>query len=811
MSAQNRPRNKSLAPLNGVRRSTVLLGILLCFALLLLSMSSLHTAQQKRQDYRFLSRYLKLEALLGQATTALANERATLHWMAGLDGLFYVGNTLEAYQKKTDEAAQLVLSEVAKSLDDKAFSDHLTFQSRHIRKLLAQFEQDIVAQHVYRASMSSDLALMDSQRDRDLHLFVFNHFGTLIAHLDNLRSGLRYQSVNQPPAILTNFAFSDAAWQISLANSKLSALFEGYITSGNNALGTASAQSASLIGKMEQQQQMIREIEAYNNIDHDLVAKATALSKWYNSSYQPAVRRIVQAIGTETQPPYSNWQWKKNSNTLQNFGKDVYNKASEISFRYVADAQQSAIHSFLANGLLIICSAGLLLCVARIMRKVHHQAIHDELTGLPNRRYFRIHRENFLDGNKTFSQPCGLLLIDLYKFKSVNERLGQTTGDKLLQAVGERLDTFFAGEAFVARMDGDEFSVLIHDDVAPDIIEKANQVSAILSNQFKIEGHSIQLQSCIGCASYPADADCSEDLNKAANLALNAAKAEGAGTVTAFKASIAEAFFDRELMEIELRNAQSLNQFELYYQPQFDLQQQKVSGVEALIRWHHPKRGMVSPAIFIPLAEECGMLPQIGQWVLEQAFHQSNLWRKHEDLQLKMSVNVSAHQFFQGNLTSIIKEGLIREELPPETVELEITESAAMEEMDVVTSKLAELRDQGVQVALDDFGTGFSSLSYLQELPLDTLKIDQSFIYSCKDDKDEHYLLLQGITAIAQSLGFGTVAEGVETQAQLEIVSELGIDTVQGYFYSKPVPAKDIPAMVATLNKDTENKSLKAA
>jgi EAL domain-containing protein (putative c-di-GMP-specific phosphodiesterase class I) len=264
-------------------------------------------------------------------------------------------------------------------------------------------------------------------------------------------------------------------------------------------------------------------------------------------------------------------------------------------------------------------------------------------------------------------------------------------------------------------------------------------------------------------------------------------------------------------METELAHALDNNEFELHYQPQFDLENCVVEGVEALIRWRHPERGMVSPFHFIPVAEDAGLLPAIGQWVIREAAQQSARWKNDFGLHLRMSVNVSAHQFLHGDLVKFITDTLQREKLDPASFEIEITESVAMAEIDLVVSKLNALHDLGIRIALDDFGTGYSSLSYLQDLPLDTLKIDRSFITKIDNGTRTQRLLLESIASMAQRLEFHTVAEGVETDDQLRQVQLLGIDTVQGYYYSKPVQGDQIPEDVRAIDHEHCKQNRKAA
>jgi diguanylate cyclase (GGDEF)-like protein len=432
---------------------------------------------------------------------------------------------------------------------------------------------------------------------------------------------------------------------------------------------------------------------------------------------------------------------------------------------------------------------------------MHHQATHDELTELPNRRSFKYSCEEKLDSAVVKPLPASLLLIDLYKFKAINDTLGQVVGDQLLRQVATRLQHAMASKGITARLGGDEFAVLLANNDSTSASYVAAELFDTLSGLYTLDEQSVALNVCIGYASFPEHAKTSEELRKAADLALYEAKQKGPGTVQPYRKSFGQAFLDRQVMEKELSRAIERNEFELVYQPQFDLKKQVVGGVEALIRWQHPTRGTVSPFHFIPVAEEAGMLPLIGQWVIDEAIRQAACWRADYGLDLRMSVNVSTHQFLNGDLVAIIKEALRREKLEPSALEIEITESVAMAELEVVIDKLNALHELGIRIALDDFGTGYSSLSYLQDLPLDTLKIDRTFVTKVDGGTRTQKLLLESIAGMAKLLEFHTVAEGVETDRQLDKVRALGIDTVQGYYYSKPISGAQIPIDVPSINE----------
>jgi len=421
-------------------------------------------------------------------------------------------------------------------------------------------------------------------------------------------------------------------------------------------------------------------------------------------------------------------------------------------------------------------------------------------TQLCNRRKFKTDCEFKLEDAGARGQQYLLIVLNLHQFKTVNDSLGQLTGDKLLQQIARKLMLAVESNSVVARMGGDEFSVLQSFQNSETTRMVVDTIVRSITGTVSVDGQIVRINACAGYALYPKDAATLEDLRKAADLSLYHAKQKGAGTICAHNQSIASAFQQRQSLETDLSRAIEREEFELHYQPQFDLRHGAVEGVEALLRWNHPERGSVSPFQFIPVAEDAGLLPVLGQWVIEEAARQAGIWQRLNGMSLRMSVNVSVQQFLHRDIAYNVSDVLERHNLSPQNFEIEITESVAMAEIDRVLQQLQVIREQGVRVALDDFGTGYSSLGYLQDLPLDTLKIDRSFITKLDTGDGRQRVLLDSIANIARSFKFHTVAEGVETDTQLHHVRALGIDTVQGYYYSKPLPAGLLPNAVQQIN-----------
>jgi diguanylate cyclase (GGDEF)-like protein/PAS domain S-box-containing protein len=414
---------------------------------------------------------------------------------------------------------------------------------------------------------------------------------------------------------------------------------------------------------------------------------------------------------------------------------------------------------------------------------LHRQATKDSLTGLPNRMVF----EDTLAQCLRENAKLALLWIDLDRFKEVNDSLGHRIGDALIRHVAGRLSECAGKATLLARIGGDEFAIILHASATRDDAEIcAQRIASELQAAFQIEDYELFVTASIGISMYPEHAATAMELQQKADTAMYRAKSRGKNGYAFFEENLETGARARLEMETSLRRAMQNRELELYYQPQVDLGGELL-GMEALLRWNHPKRGTVSPAEFIPIAEETGLIVPIGSWVIREACRQCAEWRK-QGFNLKIAVNVSALQFYFSDLLEIVRTALSAYSLKPESLELELTESLIMRNAEDSTKELQRLRELGVSVAIDDFGTGYSSLSYLQKLPVDLLKIDRSFLQEI--DVASTCALIQAITQVAHSLGLRVAAEGVETISQLQAIRRIGVDLAQGFLFGRPMPAE---------------------
>jgi len=415
-------------------------------------------------------------------------------------------------------------------------------------------------------------------------------------------------------------------------------------------------------------------------------------------------------------------------------------------------------------------------------------ALRDPVTDLPNRRAFDICLATAL---ASAAPEAVVLLVDLDRFKHVNDTLGHPIGDGLLCLVAKRLRSLVRTADFVARFGGDEFAVVLSP-VPGGATDLARRIVDVLGRPYLIDGHLVTVGASVGIASAPQHGQSVPGLVRCADLALYAAKAAGRGVFRVFEPELDQRAKDRRTLEIELRRALMLREFELHYQPQIDIETQTVEGFEALIRWNHPGRGLIPPGDFIPLAEEIGLIVPLGEWVIRQSCLEATRWPD----QIRVAVNVSSLQFADAErLVNVITHALATSGLPGRRLEIEITESVLLRDQSFVLAALHQLHALGVRVAMDDFGTGYSSLSQLRSFPFDKIKIDRSFVHT-NDNPDSQNAIVRAITALGISLGMQTIAEGVETAGELERVRSEGCRSVQGYLFSRPVPSSEIAALL---------------
>jgi PAS domain S-box/diguanylate cyclase (GGDEF) domain len=422
-------------------------------------------------------------------------------------------------------------------------------------------------------------------------------------------------------------------------------------------------------------------------------------------------------------------------------------------------------------------------------QQLTHQALHDPLTKLANRILFRDRVEHALAKIPRSKTTMAVLFLDLDNFKTVNDSLGHARGDMLLMAVAERLRSCLRITDTPARLGGDEFAVLIEDANQPeDAVFVVERITEILLDPFEIEGTEVFVGASIGIATSVTGSENPEELLRNADVAMYKAKSQGKGRYVFFEKEMREALMERIELESDLRTAIENRELELNYQPIVELETNRVTGMEALIRWNHPRHGLILPDKFIPIAEDANLIVPIGSWVLDEACRQGSRWiREHGDkFGLSITVNLSIRQFQQSELVKIVAKVLERSALPPDCLILEITETLMIQNTEAMIEKLHALKALGIRLAIDDFGTGYSSLSYLHRFPVDILKIDKSFIEKINQGK-EGRAVARAIIMMGDSLNLRVIAEGVENAEQVAALKYLGCESGQGYYFSRPL------------------------
>jgi len=427
---------------------------------------------------------------------------------------------------------------------------------------------------------------------------------------------------------------------------------------------------------------------------------------------------------------------------------------------------------------------------------LEHLAHHDELTSLPNRLLLSDRLTQSIKLAHRHKKKFAVLFIDLDNFKKINDSLGHGVGDIILQETAKRLKHCVRETDTVARLGGDEFTVIVNDVQDNDVVtEITTKIIHDMQTKFQIDEHKLYITTSIGVSIYPDDAISAENLLRNADAAMYKAKDGGRNTYRYYTEDMTQKAFEHILMESNLRHALKYDELIVYYQPQVNANNNQIVGMEALVRWIHPELGMISPAQFIPLAEKTGLIVQLGEHVFDIATKQMAIWVKEYQFTGRVAINLSVKQLRQKNLFEVLSDTLERNHCKPDWVELEITENYVMNNPEQAIRTLQKLQDMGIEIAIDDFGTGYSSLSYLKRLPVNKLKIDQSFVRDIVEDEDDRIIITSTI-ALAKNMKLGIIAEGVETLEQKNYILEQGCGLIQGYYYSRPVPELEMTQLL---------------
>ena len=645
----------------------------------------------------------------------------------------------------------------------------------------------------------------------DLHanpaMRYFHNYTQVIDSIDKQRRAEQSTLAVNRQEIFIHIQLSNAVWNLIESTSQIVTLLEG--TKASSKTGNTKVDighhSQLLYGlNMEVELHLGELLRVSDSIDNVTISNSiTALAQWYPTNYRSVSWRAQRMSVNGYIPLDSLGQWASAAAEIRQRATSIRQQNHDKTLASVKDVHARSTNVLIINTLLGCLALIMAIASLFFFRKLQQQAYRDELTGLHNRRSFTESLSQRMEQATVQQSSLGLLAIDLDRFKYVNDTMAQENGDQLLQDVAARLREVVTLDETVARLGGDEFGIIHRSKDPSSAQELAAKVSTCLSAPFFLNGITLNIDCSVGVARFPNDAGTPDALIKAADIALYRARKNGTGQIVAYDSDMEKALLKVARTEQDLKVALEQQQFQLYYQPQYNLASCRVESVEALLRWHHPKHGMVPPDRFIPIAEQAGLMPTIGQWVITEAVSQAALWRAQAGTPLRVAVNVSSEQFLCAGFADAVMACLEQHQLPGELLEIELTESVAMCDMQLVVDILDRMRSAGIKIALDDFGTGYSSLSYLQDLPLDTLKIDKSFVQKLLTGDERLESITESIVALGKSLNLDTVAEGVETCDQLNHVFDMGISVVQGYFYSRPVPAEELAQVIIDIN-DTD-------
>lgn len=711
-----------------------------------------------------------------------------------------------------------VRSEIVPADSEHSSKLHHRYGKDSLETLLQEFDDSFKRMSITSSILVRQVYLPLAARDEGIRMKLFDAYSDLVKSVDEIRKTNHGLPDKDYIDVLSAHDKKNVIWELNESINQISTLLEGYLLLIQNS-PDATMNKENLELRILQQHERAQQALSYltqlsQNNDNAGISRDAVLevSNQYNAVFRLETEKTLLINPHKINVAKSLASWKIVSKQTKDQVQQLVDAALSNTISTAESIRLRARMNFLSSLLIVLFCVVMGYVTYRIARRVQHQADFDQLTDLPNRRYFQDELESlFRKTNITRNEKLVLMTLDLNGFKTINDTLGHIAGDQLLKQVSERLRSVADDSKAIARMGGDEFAISYRFEQADQPYQFACKLREVFNAPFNLEDSLAEVDTSIGYSIYPDDASTVVELQKTSDFAMYNAKQSGRMAITAFNQEIANQFEKRTMIERDLPFAIENNELELYYQPQISLDYDEVYSVEALIRWNHPQRGLISPVEFVGIAEECGLMPALGDWVLNEACRQSAEWNNTQNLSIRVAVNVSVHQITQADFVENVLNAVKRHSLPTEFLELEITESVVMSDVDWIVKCLNRIKDHGIKIALDDFGTGYSSLNQLQALPLDTLKIDRSFISRIDDDSISTRSITATIASIAEIYGLETVAEGIETAQQLSEVRRLGIDVAQGYYYSKPVMKDEVADVIANIDRLAEDTNRRAA
>ena len=783
-----------------IRGNLLLINLVVIGLVLWLAISFLHIAVMQRYDALRLQTSLDIEKIIFHATNALAKERDIF------DNYLHSPDKPTSHQVEQLKAAGLesdtILGSTVALITNETADDQI-FKQLPTKRTILQEQVDSLKKHqqsliVYRENLLSRYLKPDETSLRASRTELFDTQTDAIADLVKLATSLKY---------LPNYNATTIAHHHELLIELLVVNVE--LASKNTALNKATLNNR----EVSPDEQLLIAVLSHD-IDRRL-ANIVSLTKTSDSSsrllpiaakalhiYRKNYAGDTRISGAGIQSQYSNQKalddWRIVMSDISGLTIQLTDETHQSIETLVDDYGVRAYRNLVIDIILVSICFVITFASVAINRKVKLYAFHDSLTNLPNRRHFESTIKNTSESS---SQMQAVIFLDLDRFKSINDNYGHSIGDELLMQVASRLLATCTPAHLLARMGGDEFAVYIDDVESEDTVEAmAYKMVAAVNRDIVVRDLTLNVGASAGVCISPLDCKGGTELLKNSDIAMYHSKTNKVNSVNRFTREMAADYHQRLQLETDLRKAVENNDFHLSYQPKVCTTSGEVKGVEALLRWSHAERGSVSPAQFIPVAEDTKLMSTIGLWALNEACREISLLQKTSLPQLQVAVNISAQQFSDVKFVDSVYHALDRYGLDHKSLELEVTESLVMHDVKRVVSMLNTLRNSGIKIAIDDFGTGYSSLQYLQELPLDTLKIDRAFILAL-DDSDPFSSVANSIVQLAKLFNLETVAEGVETDDQEYKIKSLGVHHIQGYLYSRPVTADELPAAIQNIGE----------
>lgn len=794
------------------KNSTNLIAVSLISALMVLWLGSryLSDAHTQYSGAMQLQRSVAPETTLFEIAQSLDHERSVIQDILIKSEDVYDGqlDKLDEISKSTRQLFIRAQNEIKKSRPRGSEKIQYQYSDESIDKLIEDLNDKFERISITNTLIVSQVYIPHAARDETIRMPLYDAYSNLIFAVNNLRFRAQVLPEFNYSGVLATQDAKSSIWNAAESIHQTSTLIRSYLQKSEvSAIATLNRENLALriFQENERAKQSVSNLHAMvqgNVITGEFAAAINDLKTHYEGAFSDYVKKLSIAVSNGSEPSVSLAESEALTTNIHNSIRSLTKIALGTTLERANSIHAAATETLLVNALLVLLCATMAYGSYRISKRIQYQADHDDLTGICNRRRFSellntIHRKTGVENQ----EKLVLLTLDLNGFKSINDTMGHAAGDKLLVRTAQRMNSLLQEGMVIARTGGDEFAIAYTTKTPEKTYNFACELRDAFDQPFKIDNSSIRIDPSVGYSVYPDDAKTIEELQITSDFAMFSAKQTDDKKVQPYDRKIAEQFEKRAATEKDLKHAIENNELELHYQPQFNLELNRANAVEALVRWNHPTRGMVPPFEFIEIAEECGLMPAIGNWVLNEACRQAGVWNNNENLSIRVAINVSVHQLMHAEFVDSVIESMKQHNVSPDWLELEITESVIIGDVNWIVSCLKKLKEAGLKIALDDFGTGYSSLSQLQNLPLDTLKIDRSFISSIDDKTSNMRSVTATIASIANIYNLETVAEGIETVEQLQAVAKLGINVAQGYYYSKPLPSSELVQAIESINR----------